>query len=240
MSTNIDLRSDRSVGEPPAWAGPLDADRDQPVRVLVFSKVLFPLRILRLTVILGGRALASAGPSLNVSFPALASFLWYTRRALDLALTASLICFGCSLLILGSMAPTQPPPTSSKAAHPERSTGRCRSKTTGRATILCFLFQLLGLSSAETLDPPELPASPSSVSVWAVLLIVGLLLFGEPCFYSLTCLPRLSLPISLTLSLRSSTIVPCYVCVCRCRALGNTLGKGCARLTDNSGQCSNK
>ena len=150
--------------------------------MLVFSKVLFPLKILRLTVtFLGGRALPAAGPSLNITLPTLASFLWYARRASDLTLTASLICFGRSLVILGSMAPTQPPPTSSKAAQPERSTGRCRSKATGRATVLFFLFQLLGLSSAETLDPPELPASPSSVSVWAVLLIIGLLLFGEAC-----------------------------------------------------------
>ena len=125
------------------------------------------------------------------------------------------------------MAPTQPPPTSSKAAHPERSTGRCRSNATGRATGLCFLFQLLGLSSAEKLDPPELPASPSSVSVWAVLLIVGLLLFGEACFlysvfphYSvcialclpLSVYPSASLPI-LSPFLCSSTTVPLmFVC----------------------------
>ena len=77
--------------------------------MLVFSKVLFPLKVLRLTVtFLGGRALAAAGPSLNISLPTLASFLWYDRRAIDLALTASLICFGRSLVILGSIAPTQP------------------------------------------------------------------------------------------------------------------------------------
>ena len=119
-----------------------------------------------------------------------------------LALTASLICFGGSLVILGSTAPTQPPPTSSKAAHPERSTGRCRSKATGRATILFFLFQLLGLSSAETLAHPELAPSPSSVSVWAVLLIIGLLLFGEACCpydFTLTLLHLPPLPLCISI-----------------------------------------
>ena len=218
--------------------------------MLVLSKVLFPLKILRLTVtFLGGRALAAAGPSLNISVPTLASFFWYARRAFDLTLTASLICFGRSLVILGSMAPTQPPPTSSKAAHPERSTGRCRSKATGRATVLFFLFQLLGLSSAETLDPLELPASPSSVSVWAVLLIIGLLLFGEACYlYDVSpyhsdfispclplcfCIPFATACMPHSFSLQQHKCAD--VCVCRCRTLGSTLGKGCARLTDTSG-----
>ena len=76
-------------------------------------------------------------------------------------------------------APTQPP-SLSKATQSERSTGRCNFTATGCATSAFIFFQLLGLSSADKLDGSAAVPSPSSaLPVVAVLLIAGLVAFGE-------------------------------------------------------------
>ena len=93
-----------------------------------------------------------------------------------LTLPALLIPIGRSVLFLGA-APTEPP---KKATQPERSTGRCRSTATGSATSAFVFSQLLGLGSAK-IDNPELPSPSSALSVVAVVLVAGLVVFGEAC-----------------------------------------------------------
>ena len=85
-----------------------------------------------------------------------------------------LIRIGRSVLVLGAAAaPSQQPPK--KATHPERSTSGCRSTARG------FIFlQLLGLGSArEDFDTSELPSASSTLSMLAVVLVAGLMAFGE-------------------------------------------------------------
>lgn len=102
----------------------------------------------------GGRTLGAPGPSLFISLPALASFL--------------------CVFFLGSAALTDPP---KKATWPERSTGLCRSTVSGSATSAFFFSQLLALGSAEK-NSPELPSRSSALSVLAVVLVAGLVVFG--------------------------------------------------------------
>ena len=109
-----------------------------------------------------------------ISFPALASFLWYTRRTPHLTLPAPLIPIGRSVLYLG--AATEPP---KKATQPERSASRCRSTATGSATSALVFSQLLGLGSAEEFHNSELPSPSSALSVVAVVLVAGLVVFGD-------------------------------------------------------------
>ena len=130
---------------------------------------------------------------MTISLPALASFFWYTLRTPHLALPASLIPIGRSVLFLGA-APTEPP---KEATQPERSTGRCRFTATGSATSAFVFSQLLGLGSAEEFHNSELPSPSSALSVLAVVMVAGLVGFGEAnwlCFSG--CAPGpLSLPL---------------------------------------------
>ena len=88
-----------------------------------------------------------------------------------------------------------------RATHSERSTGRCRSTATGCAASGFIFLQLLGLSSAEEFDTPEVPSASSTLSVLAVVLAAGLVAFGE----ANSCLcDRFSLSFCLCL----------FVCLC--------------------------
>ena len=88
-----------------------------------------------------------------------------------------------------------------RATHSERSTGRCRSTATGCAASGFIFLQLLGLSSAEEFDTPEVPSASSTLSVLAVVLAAGLVAFGE----AINCLcDRFSLSFCLCL----------FVCLC--------------------------
>ena len=143
-----------------------------------------------------------------ISLPALASFFWYTLRTPHLALPASLIPIGRSVLFLGA-APTEPP---KKATKPERSTGRCRFTATGSATSAFVFSQLLGLGSAEEFHNSELPSPSSALSVLAVVLVAGLVGFGEANWLcsSVSAPGPLSLPlISLSAQHRQCRFVCC-------------------------------
>ena len=151
--------------------------------MLVFSKVSHPLwriirPLLKMTSLMtlcqfsGGRTCGAPEPSSIVTFSAFASFLWYTRRTPCLMLPASIILIDRSCAVLGAAGSSEPP---KKATQPERSTGRCRSTATGSVTSAFFFSQMLGLGSAES-NSPELPSPPSDLSV---ILLAGLVVFGE-------------------------------------------------------------
>ena len=113
-------------------------------------------------------------------------FNYYLLRSRELSLVRSphtpprvarsLILIGRSCAILGTAAQTKAP---KKATQPQRLTGRCRSTATGSATSALFFSQLLGLGSAKEFRNSELPSPSSALSVLAVILIVGLVAFGE-------------------------------------------------------------
>ena len=145
-----------------------------------------------------------------ISLPALASFFWYTLRTPHLALPASLIPIGRSVLFLGA-APTEPP---KKATQPEPSTVGCRFTATGSATSAFVFSQLLGLGSAEEFHNSELPSPSSALSVLAVVLVAGLVGFGEAnwlCFSGSASLVLCLCPSSRTFSLRNTGADLCVV-----------------------------
>ena len=96
---------------------------------------------------LGGRTLSAPGPSLIISLPAFASFLWYARRT-PYSMPASLSRSDCSMVVLGPAAPTEPT-SSSKATQRERSTGRYHFTAMRRASSLFIFSHLLGFGSAD-------------------------------------------------------------------------------------------
>ena len=114
----------------------------------------------------------------------------------QLTLPALLIRLGRSTAILGAAAEQNQQPRASKATHPARSIGRCRSMATSSATTAFFFLQLLGFSSAEEFDIQEPPNSSSILSVLAVILVAGFAVFGEAHWLSDPVFLCLSLPLS--------------------------------------------
>jgi hypothetical protein len=132
-----------------------------------------PLPLTSVTIPRWAHTCCSWAEPVHHSFLALSRAFFGTSY---LTLPALLIPIGRSVLFLGA-APTEPP---KKATQPERSTGRCRSTATGSATSAFVFSQLLGLGSAK-IDNPELPSPSSALSVVAVVLVAGLVVFGEAC-----------------------------------------------------------
>ena len=146
--------------------------------MLAFSRVRlrFPHGSYSVTT-LGGRALAAAGPTLSIGFPTLASFLWYAHRPHIYPL--GLFCIGRSLLsILGATAEPKQQLKSSSATQTRQPTSR--STATRFATSGFIFLQLLGLGSAEEFSE-ALPSASSTLSVLALVLVAGLVVFGECC-----------------------------------------------------------
>ena len=154
----------------------------------VFQGRSLPVRVIRpplemtsfMCQLLGGRTPGDPGPSLNVTFSAFATFLWYTRRTPHLVLPASLILIDRSCAVLGAATTDEPP---KKASQPQRSTGGCRSTATGSVASALIFSQMLGLGSAES-NSPELPSPPSDLLVLAVILVAGLVVVGEAYWLS--------------------------------------------------------
>ena len=112
-----------------------------------------------------------------------------------LTLPASLSRIGRSAAILGAAAEQNQQSRLTKATHPARSIGRCRSMATTSATTAFLFLQLLGFSSADEFDIQEPPSSSSILSVLAMILAAGFVVFGEahwlPCdsfISAFTCL----------------------------------------------------
>ena len=135
------------------------------------------------------RVASSACPLSQASFGTLAE---------RLTLPASLSRIGRSAAILGAAAEQNQQPRLTKATHPARSIGRCRSMATTSATTAFFFLQLLGFSSAEEFDIQESPSSSSILSVLAMILAAGFVVFGEahwfPCDPFSVSVSALSLP----------------------------------------------
>ena len=145
------------------------------------------LKLLRLIRLSGGRALGAPGPSWMISFPTLMSFLWYASR--PHVLTCSLIPIRRSVFMFGAAAADQSRPSSSKASHPERSTGRCCSTATRSAASTFIFSQMLRSSAAEEFNTAEIHSSSSTLWIFAVAVVAGFVVLGEdyqlsvsPCY----------------------------------------------------------
>ena len=149
---------------------------------------------------------------MSIGLSTLASFLWCARQPHVYSL--GLFCIGRSLLsILGAAEPKQQPKASS-ATQTREPTSRCRSTATRFATSGFIFLQLLGLGSAEEFSE-ALPSASSTLSVLALVLVAGLVVFGEDC--------QLMFPVVLSffsLSFLTLGLCPfasvCIVSLCLC------------------------
>ena len=143
----------------------------------------------------------------------LSSFLWCARQPHVYSL--GLFCIGRSLLsILGAAPEPKQQPKSSSATQTRQPTSRCRSTATRFATSGFIFLQLLGLGSAEEFSE-DLPSASSTLSVLALVLVAGLVVFGEDC--------QLMFPVVLSffsLSFLTLGLCPfasvCVVSLCLC------------------------
>ena len=122
-----------------------------------------------------------------------------------LTLPASLSRIGRSAAVLGAAAEQNQQSRLTKATHPARSFGRCRSMATS-ATTAFFVLQLLGFSSADEFDTQESPSSSSTLMVLAVMLAAGLVVLGEAHCFVCGSAPLARLSFSTRSSLFASTL----------------------------------
>ena len=119
-------------------------------------------------------------------------------------LACSLIPFRRSVFMFGAATADQSRPSSLKASHPERSTGRCRSTATRSAASTFIFSQMLRSSAAEEFNTAEMHSSSSTLWIFAVAVVAGFVVLGEAC--QLTLVLPLSLRLLTSVSVSASLI----------------------------------